>query len=383
MVCWMSEQHAGCATGAKLAHQAHHPLGAGRGEGPAVPARRQHAAPRRGRRGPVAQRDRPGDACAPRSRCSSTSTAATATTGSFILVDEAHQHHRRRRDDPRPHRAEPRVTRRTSPGTRARSPGTTGPVQGATVWLTGPVGLGQVDRRRRPPSGCWSAPGRPGLRARRRQPPPRPQRRPRVHRRRPRRERAPGRRGRPAAGRRRRGRAGAARSARTGPTATSSGRCTPRPACPFVEVFVDTPIELCEQRDPKGLYAKARAGEITGFTGIDDPYEAPPRARLTPTTASRPRPPVRPRERSDAEARPALGGRAIARGRGRASLRASPPAPTGLELGALVGASDHGAARRADAPVTASPDRGVDGSRSAAPSVVMTHDHRGCRWPAP
>jgi adenylyl-sulfate kinase len=43
----------------------------------------------------------------------------------------------------------------------------------------------------------------------------------------------------------------------------------------FVEVFVDTPIEVCEQRDPKGLYAKARAGEITGFTGIDDPYEAP------------------------------------------------------------------------------------------------------------
>ena len=44
---------------------------------------------------------------------------------------------------------------------------------------------------------------------------------------------------------------------------------------PFVEVFVDTPIELCEQRDPKGLYKKARAGELTGFTGIDDPYEAP------------------------------------------------------------------------------------------------------------
>ena len=44
---------------------------------------------------------------------------------------------------------------------------------------------------------------------------------------------------------------------------------------PFLEVFVDTPIELCEQRDPKGLYKKARAGEITGFTGIDDPYEAP------------------------------------------------------------------------------------------------------------
>ncbi len=53
---------------------------------------------------------------------------------------------------------------------------------------------------------------------------------------------------------------------------------------PFVEVFVDTPIELCEQRDPKGLYAKARAGEISGFTGIDDPYEAPlaPDLVLTP-----------------------------------------------------------------------------------------------------
>jgi bifunctional enzyme CysN/CysC len=43
----------------------------------------------------------------------------------------------------------------------------------------------------------------------------------------------------------------------------------------FVEVYVDTPIEVCEARDVKGLYAKARAGELTGFTGIDDPYEAP------------------------------------------------------------------------------------------------------------
>jgi len=43
----------------------------------------------------------------------------------------------------------------------------------------------------------------------------------------------------------------------------------------FLEVFVDTPLEICEQRDPKGLYKKARAGEIKGFTGIDDPYEAP------------------------------------------------------------------------------------------------------------
>ena len=44
---------------------------------------------------------------------------------------------------------------------------------------------------------------------------------------------------------------------------------------PFIEVFVDTPLEICEARDPKGMYAKARAGEITGFTGIDAPYERP------------------------------------------------------------------------------------------------------------
>ena len=43
----------------------------------------------------------------------------------------------------------------------------------------------------------------------------------------------------------------------------------------FIEVFVDTPLEICEQRDPKGLYQKARQGEIQHFTGIDSPYEAP------------------------------------------------------------------------------------------------------------
>ena len=42
-----------------------------------------------------------------------------------------------------------------------------------------------------------------------------------------------------------------------------------------MEVHVNTPIKVCEQRDRKGLYAKARAGRITGFTGVDDPYEAP------------------------------------------------------------------------------------------------------------
>jgi adenylylsulfate kinase len=43
----------------------------------------------------------------------------------------------------------------------------------------------------------------------------------------------------------------------------------------FYEIFIDTPIEICEERDVKGLYKKARKGEITGFTGIDSPYEAP------------------------------------------------------------------------------------------------------------
>lgn len=48
----------------------------------------------------------------------------------------------------------------------------------------------------------------------------------------------------------------------------------------FMEIFIDTPLEVCEQRDPKGLYKKARAGDITGFTGIDDPYESPAQPEL-------------------------------------------------------------------------------------------------------
>jgi bifunctional enzyme CysN/CysC len=53
---------------------------------------------------------------------------------------------------------------------------------------------------------------------------------------------------------------------------------------PFVEVYLDVPLEVCERRDPKGLYAKVRAGEIRHFTGVDDPYEAPvsPDLALTP-----------------------------------------------------------------------------------------------------
>jgi sulfate adenylyltransferase len=55
----------------------------------------------------------------------------------------------------------------------------------------------------------------------------------------------------------------------------------------FVEVFVDTPIEVCERRDTKGMYARARRGEITGFTGVDDPYEFPQHAELTLDTVQR------------------------------------------------------------------------------------------------
>ena len=43
----------------------------------------------------------------------------------------------------------------------------------------------------------------------------------------------------------------------------------------FTEIYVDTPIDVCERRDPKSLYAKARRGELKGFTGVDDPYEPP------------------------------------------------------------------------------------------------------------
>ena len=52
------------------------------------------------------------------------------------------------------------------------------------------------------------------------------------------------------------------------------------PAGEFIEVYVNASLETCEKRDPKGLYKKARAGEIKNFTGISDPYEAPEKAEL-------------------------------------------------------------------------------------------------------
>jgi adenylylsulfate kinase len=55
----------------------------------------------------------------------------------------------------------------------------------------------------------------------------------------------------------------------------------------FVEVFVDTPLDVCEERDVKGLYSKARAGEIAEFTGVSDPYEPPPAPEVRLVTADR------------------------------------------------------------------------------------------------
>jgi adenylylsulfate kinase len=54
----------------------------------------------------------------------------------------------------------------------------------------------------------------------------------------------------------------------------------------FIEIFVRAPLEVCEGRDPKGLYKKARAGELKGFTGIDDPYEEPHAPELVIDTAA-------------------------------------------------------------------------------------------------
>lgn len=72
-----------------------------------------------------------------------------------------------------------------------------------------------------------------------------------------------------------------------GEAAGAGGAADPRPEAegvqgglPFLEVFVDVPIDVAESRDPKGLYKKARAGEIKNFTGIDDPFEAPQEPEL-------------------------------------------------------------------------------------------------------
>ena len=132
----------------------------------------------------------------------------------------------------------------------------------------------QVHHRPRPgrPAGRRRPPG-PG--ARRRRGPAAPVGRPRLQPRGPRPQRAADRLGRPAAGPPRRRRAGAGDRPVRGRPRGGPRRPRTRPASPFAEVFVSTSLEVAESRDVKGLYAKARRGELTGMTGVDDPYERP------------------------------------------------------------------------------------------------------------
>ena len=137
------------------------------------------------------------------------------------------------------------------------------------------------------PSPTWSRSGLhrarpPHLPARRRQRAPRAEPRPGLHRRGPRREHPPRRRGREADDRCRPDRAGQLHLAV--PRRAAAARALFDDG-EFLEVFVDTPLAEAEQRDVKGLYAKARRGEMPNFTGIDSPYEAPEQ----PTWCSTPR----------------------------------------------------------------------------------------------
>ena len=275
MVCWMTERPT-LRPGAKLRDQAHDPRGAG----------------------PWSRTCTTGSTS---TRCTATRTATelalneigrvtlrttaplffdeyrrNRTTGSFILIDEATNDTVGAGHDPRRHASERDRWRRTSSGTQRRGRrATTRPVgAGATVWFTGLSGSGKstvavaVERR-------LVADGRPaylldgdnlrhglngdlGFSAADRT-----------------RERPPRRRGRPAVRRRRRGRAGAGDQ----PVPRRTGRgpvpSTTRPACRSSRCSSTRRSRCASARDPKGLYAKARAGEITGFTGIDDPYEPP------------------------------------------------------------------------------------------------------------
>ena len=162
------------------------------------------------------------------------------------------------------------------------------------------------------------------LRARRRQPAPRAQRRPRLLRRGPRRERPPHRRGRGAARRRgrRRARRRWSRPYRADRDAARAVHERARPARSSRSAS-STPLEECERRDPKGLYAKARAGEITGLTGVDDPYEPPLAAEVVVGDGrARSRP-------SRGAGRPAGGPRPIVTGGdfGIGACRGAPPCP--------------------------------------------------------
>ena len=152
---------------------------------------------------------------------------------------------------------------------------------GATIWLTGLSGSGKSTIAAAVEHTLVSG-GRRRLHARRRQPAPRAQRQPRLLRRRTGTRTCAGsarwRGCSPSRGRSR----SSPWSAPTGPTATGSARPTRRPACPSSRSSSTRRWRCAKERDPKGLYAKARAGEITDLTGVGDPYEAPERPDLVP-----------------------------------------------------------------------------------------------------
>ena len=266
-VCWMVE--APLRAGAPLPAQAHHARGAGEHRRRSTARVDVDDASRRSRRRRARRSTTSGASrCAPRRRCLADPYADNRATGAFILIDErthdtvaagmveaarragAAAIERAARHPLAPERARPR-----------RALGALGQ-RGATVWLTGLPASGKSTIAVAVERALVEA-GPLRLPARRRQPPPRAVGRPRL---RPGDSRAENIRrvgARRAAVRRRgRGRRRLARLPVPRRTATPRASCTRRRGSPFVEVFVDTPIEECARRDPKGLYARARAGRL-------------------------------------------------------------------------------------------------------------------------
>ena len=164
------------------------------------------------------------------------------------------------------------VTTHHRPTTREQRWGLLG-ARGGTVWFTGLPGAGKTTIASALELRLLER-GPQRLPARRRQPAPGDLLRPRVHPRRSRPQRQARRRARPAARRRRHGRRGGARLALRGdPPGGPRGHLAD--GLLFLEVFVNTPLDVCAERDPKGMYAQANAGQLDHFTGIDDPYEPP------------------------------------------------------------------------------------------------------------
>ena len=257
MVCWFADQTPRWRRRRATRHPAHHPLGAGHGRAPRLPPRRQHPAPRRIGDVAVAQRDRAGPAAHP-GAADVRPLPAQPVHRRLHPHRRRHQQHGGRRHDPR-RRAGQR--RNVVWHANAVRHGSSGRPRGLHRLAHRAVGLGQVDRRGRGRATSWSRPdarptcstattcatgSTPTWASA-------PTIAPRTS-------------------------AGSARSpgcsptpgwwrwsrwsAPTGRTATGCGRCTRTAGLRFVEVFVDTPLEVCEARDPKGMYAKARAGEI-------------------------------------------------------------------------------------------------------------------------